>query len=130
MNKLLTFFGTCLLTIIFTTSAAMAADALNKEEAEKLIAGNTAEGVNVKFDKKMIWYFAEDGKIHKQLPSGEKKKTKDTWNIDKKGNLCYQDKWMQQPTCGPISRRADGKYEAVGGNWIFDKVLPGNPHGL
>ena len=44
MNKLLTFFGTCLLTIIFTTSAVLAADALSKEEAEKLITGNTAEG--------------------------------------------------------------------------------------
>jgi hypothetical protein len=130
MNKLVTYFGTCLLTIVFTSGVAMAADALSKEEAEKLIAGNTAEGVVVKAQRKMIWYFAEDGTIHKLLPTGEKKKTKDTWNIDKKGNLCYQDKWMQQPNCGPISRRADGKYDAIDGRWLFDKVLPGNPHDL
>ena len=130
MNKLITFFATFLLAIFFNTSAALAADALSKEEAEKLIAGNTAEGVVVKAQRKMTWYFAEDGHIHKILPTGEKKKTKDTWNIDKKGNLCYQDKWMQQPLCGPISRRADGKYDAIDGHWLFDKVLPGNPHGL
>jgi len=130
MNKLITFFATCLLTIIFATGVVLAADALSKEEAEKLIAGNTAEGIVVKAQRKMTWYFAEDGHIHKILPTGEKKKTKDTWNIDKKGNLCYQDKWMQQPLCGPINRRADGKYDAIDGRWVFDKVLPGNPHDL
>ena len=130
MNKLITFLGTFTLTTIITSGVALAADALSKEEAEKLIAGNTAEGVVVKAQRKMTWYFAEDGHIHKILPTGEKKKTKDTWNIDKKGNLCYQDKWMQQPNCGPISRRVDGKYDAIDGRWVFDKVLSGNPYDL
>jgi len=130
MNKPTTFFVTFFLTMIFTSSVAMAADALNKEETEKLIKGNTAEGVVVKKQIKMIWYFTEDGKINKLLPTGEKKKTKDTWNIDNKGNFCYQDKWMEQPRCGPVTRRADGKYDVMDGWWVFDKVLPGNPNGL
>jgi hypothetical protein len=130
MNKLITYFGTFLLIIVFTSGVVMAADALNKDEAVKLIAGNTVEGVVVKKQRNMTWYFAEDGHIHKILPTGEKKKTKDTWNIDNKGNLCYQDKWMEQPLCGPISRRADGKYDAIDGHWRFDKVLPGNPYDL
>jgi hypothetical protein len=107
---------------------AMGAKALSQAEAEKLIKGNTAEGVNTKWDKKMIWYFNEGGTLRKQKPSGGRGTAE--WSIDKKGRLCYQDKHMDDAVCEPIIPRADGGYDANDGKWRFDKVLPGNPHSL
>jgi hypothetical protein len=118
--------------IILTLSAnhAMGANALTKDEAQKLLNGNTAEGVNTKWDKKMIWYFQEGGTLRKQKSSGQRGKAK--WRIDDKGQLCYMDKHMSDmdEKCEPIISRDDGKYDANDGKWRFDKVLPGNPHNL
>lgn len=128
MNKYATVLITSLITIVLSANVAMAADALNQTEAEKLIKGNTAEGKNVQYDKKMIWYFREDGTIRKLKPSG--KKGRGEWSIDKKGQLCYLDKQMDEAKCEPIIPREDGGYDANDGKWRFDKVLPGNAHNL
>jgi hypothetical protein len=128
MGKIIAFLGTSLLTILLTTNVISAAEALNKEQVEKLLNGNTAEGVNTKWDKKMIWYFQEGGTLRKQKPNG--KRGKSEWSINKKGELCYQDKHMSDSVCEPVIQRDDGKYDANAGKWRFDKVLPGNAHNL
>ena len=128
MNKLITFLSTFLITLVFTANVAIGADALNRADTEKLIKGNTAEGVNTKWDKKMIWFFHEGGTLYKMKPSGKKGRAE--WSLDKKGQLCYQDKHMDESICEPIIPRDDGKYDANDGKWRFDKVLPGNTHNL
>jgi len=128
MNKFTILLGAFLFSIAFTANVSTAADALNRAEAEALLNGNTAEGENTKWEKKMIWYFQEGGVLRKLQPSGSKGRAE--WSLDKKGQLCYQDKHMNDSKCEPIIRRDDGKYEANDGKWRFDKVLPGNPHGL
>ena len=128
MIKYITILSFSLITIVFSANTAIGADALSLEEAENLIKGNTAEGVNTKWDKKMIWFFHEGGTLHKQKPSGKRGRAE--WSLNKKGELCYQDKHMDEANCEPIIKRDDGKYYANDGNWRFDKVLPGNPHGL
>lgn len=128
MNIYATVLITSLITVVFSTNVTMAADALTQAEAEKLIKGNTAEGYHTKWDKKRIWYFREDGTIRKLKPSG--KKGRGEWSIDKKGQLCYQDKQMDDAVCEPIIPRADGGYDANDGKWRFDKIVPGNPHNL
>ncbi|TNF36335.1 MAG: hypothetical protein EP315_04315 [Gammaproteobacteria bacterium] len=100
---------------------------LSKEEAEKLITGNTAEGTN-KWGKKMIWYFGDFGNMKKQDDRGNKGKAK--WSIDEKGRLCYQDKHMNREVCKGI-QPVDGGYEVpFDAEWKWDKVVPGNPHNL
>jgi len=111
--------------------AAAVADpkGLSKEEAESLIKGNTAEGSNVKWKKTMIWYFEPYGRIHKVDQFGNKGKAR--WSINAKGELCNQDKHMNEEDCAPIIPRADGGYDIpYQGAWKWDKIVPGNPHGL
>ena len=126
MKKRMVLLGFSFITFIFTTNVAMADNVLNQTDAEKLLKGNTAEGVNTKWDRKMIWYFREDGTVIKQNPAGDR--FNHTWSIDKKGQLCYKDGRMDWPECHPIIQRTDGKYDAHDKRWRIDKVLPGNPH--
>ena len=63
-------------------------------EAENLVKGNTIEGVDVKWKKKMIWYFDPGGRLIKKDEHGNK--GKGTWSIDKKGQFCFQDKHKKQ----------------------------------
>jgi len=130
MNRNLSLFAIPIIILTLSANDATGANALTKDEAEKLLNGNTAEGVNTMFDKKMIWYFREGGTLNKQNQAGKKGKAK--WRIDKKGQLCWMDKHMSDmdEKCEPIIPRADGGYDANNGKWRFDKVLPGNPHNL
>ena len=128
MNKLAGLLGSSLITIIFAANSAMAAEALNQAAVEKLIKGNTAEGIHTKWDRKMIWYFHESGQLRKQKDGGQRGKAE--WSIDKKGQLCFQDYHMDEEKCEPIVPRADGGYDANDGKWRWDKVVSGNPHNL
>ncbi|MGD8926468.1 MAG: hypothetical protein PVG20_06445 [Thioalkalispiraceae bacterium] len=76
----------------------------------------------------MIWYFQEGGTLRKQKPNGKRGRAE--WSIDKQGQLCYQDKHMNEAICEPVMKRDDGKYDAYAGKWRFDKILPGNAHNL
>lgn len=128
MNKTRGLFVFTALTMFLLSGLAMGAETLNREQVETLLKGNTAEGVNTQWDKKMIWYFQEGGTLRKQKANGKRGKAE--WSIDKDGQLCYQDKHMDEANCEPVIRRDDGKYDANAGKWRFDKVLPGNAHSL
>lgn len=114
--------------LALTTSVAVGADALTRAEAEKLIKGNTAEGHHTKWNREMIWYFHESGQLRK-LKDG-RVKGKAEWSLDKKGQLCFQDKHMDEDKCEPIIPGADGGYDANDGKWRWEKVVQGNPHNL
>ena len=128
MNWRAAFLGGSVLLMLLTPAVVAGPAALSQEEAEKLIKGNTVEGTN-RWKKNMIWYFGDFGELRKRDHLGNKGKAK--WNINKRGELCYQDKHMNKETCAGIVPRADGGYE-VGfeAQWKWDKVLPGNPHNL
>ena len=128
MKRNLTLLLTILLPVAFISNVATGSEALNHDEAVQLLQGNTAEGVNTKWDKKMIWYFQEGGTLRKQKPNGKRGRAE--WRIDKKGQFCYQDKHMSDETCEPITRRDDGGYDTMDGRWRLDKILPGNAHNL
>lgn len=128
MKTLSAFLGFIVLTIVFATSLATASETLTRDEVEKLLTGNTAEGMNTQFEFRMTWYFQNNGIIKKQKGTGQRGKGE--WSIDKEGKLCYMDKHREEPACEPVIRESDGKYYANDGKWRFDKVLPGNPHGL
>ena len=128
MNKIKFILLTLSLALGFVPGQVFSANALNHDEAVKLLEGNTAEGVNTKWDKKMIWYFQKGGVLRKQKPNG--KRGRADWHIDKKGQLCYQDKQMDEEACEPILPREDGGYDTMDGRWRIDKVIPGNAHSL
>ena len=128
MNRRIALLWASLITIFFASNMAIASEGLSQAEAEKLIKGNTVEGLHTKWDTKMIWYFHESGQLRKQNQHG--KRGKADWSIDKKGQLCFIDKHMSDEKCEPIIPRADGGYDANDGKWRWDKVVTGNPHNL
>jgi len=116
------------LVLGFATSVLAAPKGLSKAEAETLIKGNTAEGVN-RFKKHMTWYFDPAGELRKKDDRGNKGKAK--WNINKQGQLCYQDKQMRSENCAAILPRPDGGYDVpFDAQWKWHKITPGNPHNL
>lgn len=128
MKRYLGLVMAFVLALVFATAGMAASKALNKEEAEALVKGNTVEGVN-KFKKEMIWYFDPLGELRKRDNLGNKGKEK--WWIGKKGEYCHQDKHMKDEKCAPIIPRDDGGYDVPLPNpFVWKKVLPGNPHNL
>ena len=128
MNKIIALISSTTIALIFISGSAIGAETLNRQQVEELLKGNTAEGVNTKWDKPMIWYFQEGGTLRKQKPNG--KRGRADWSIDKNGQLCYQDKHMDEAICDSVLKGDDGKYDANAGKWRFDKILPGNAHDL
>lgn len=127
MKRYACLFLATLLIMTFGTMVVAGPDGLGKDDAEKLIKGNTAEGTN-KWGKKMIWYFDEFGNLKKLDDRGQKGKAK--WSLDDKGRLCYKDKHMNQEKCEPI-KPVNGGYEVpFDAEWKWEKVVPGNPHNL
>jgi len=112
-----------------------AANPLGKEELEKLIAGNTAEGQNVHWEKGMTWYFHKTGQIKKVDEHGNR--GKGSWFINDDGELCVQFKRGGE-RCRIVVPRTDGGYDIYGTEypeaeelkWTFKKVFPGNYHDL
>lgn len=128
MNRYVGVVGASVLAALFVSAPLAAPKGLSQAEAETLLKGNTAEGTN-RWKKNMIWYFADFGELRKRDHLGNKGKAK--WHIDKKGNLCYQDKHDKQEQCAAIVPHGDGSYDVLlQGQWKWDKVVPGNPHGL
>ena len=128
MNRNIGVFVTSLLVLGFAALAMAASKGLSQAEAEALIKGNTAEGVN-RFKKNMIWYFDASGELRKKDDRGNKGKAK--WNINKQGQLCYQDKQMKNENCAAILLRPDGGYDVpFDAQWKWNKISPGNPHSL
>jgi len=114
------------LALGFATAAA--SKGLGQAEAEALVKGNTAEGVN-RFNKKMTWYFDASGELRKRDDRGNKGKAK--WNINKQGHMCFQDKHMKSESCAAIIPRADGGYDVpLDAQWRWNKITPGNPNNL
>ena len=64
MDKIKYIILTLSLVLGFYSGSVFSADALNHDEAVKLLEGNTAEGENTKWDRKMIWYFQKGGKYY------------------------------------------------------------------
>jgi hypothetical protein len=123
-----TLLGTLIISMVFVNAVAVGSEGLSKGEAEKLIKGNTVEGMNTKWNKKMIWYFHESGQLRKQDEHGNKGKA--NWRIDDKGRLCYSDKHKSEEDCEAIIPDADGGYDVLDGKWKWNKVVPGNSHNL
>lgn len=121
--------------VFLFSNTGNAADPLGKEELEKLIAGNTAEGQSVKWEKGMTWYFHKLGQIKKIDEHGNK--GKGIWFINEEGELCIEFKRGGE-RCRTAVPRTDGGYDIYGTEypeaeelkWIFNRVLPGNPHDL
>jgi len=127
MRNVLSAVTACV-TLILLVSPVLGAKALNKAEAEQLVRGNTAEGVN-KWNKKMTWYFDGSGQLRKHDHLGNKGKA--AWSISSRGELCYRDKHDQREKCGAIEPRGDGKYDVnIPGGWKWNKGTPGNPYNL
>jgi hypothetical protein len=122
------------LVFLFSNSS-QAAGPLNKEDLEKLIAGNTAEGQNVHWEKGMIWYFHKTGQIKKVDEHGNR--GKGSWFINDDGELCIKFKRGGE-RCRTVVPREGGGYDVYGTEypeaeelkWTFEQVLPGNPHDL
>lgn len=121
-------FHTGLVLALCSSILVHAGETLTREAVNKLISGNTVEGVNVKWDKKMTWYFDSSGQIIKRDAHGNRGKA--SWKVEANGELCYLDKHRDREMCEPVISNADGSYTTMDGKWRWDKVLPGNPHGL
>jgi hypothetical protein len=123
--------GLLLITVfalVYAVGAIAGPTELSRNDAEKLIKGNTAEGTNI-WGRKMIWYFDEFGKLKKRDDRGQKGKA--AWRLDEKGRLCYQDKHMTEERCERIIPKEGGRYEVrFEAQWKWEKVVPGNPHNL
>ncbi len=77
----------------------------------------------------MTWYFDGSGELRKQDHLGNKGKA--SWSINKKGELCYQDKQMRSEQCGAIVPSGGGGYNILlEGQWKWEKLTPGNPNNL
>ena len=121
--------------IFLFSNISNAAEQLSKEELEKLISGNTAEGQNVQWEKGMTWYFQALGQIKKIDEHGNRGKGR--WLINEEGELCVEFKRGGE-RCRTVVPRADGGYDIYGTEypeeddlkWTFSRVLPGNPHDL
>jgi hypothetical protein len=130
--NLLVFLAVFFLLFSNTNNAA---EPLGKEALEKLIAGNTAEGKSVQWEKGMTWYFHKIGKIKKADEHGNKGKGE--WNINEEGELCVKFKHGKE-RCRTVVPRTDGGYDIYGAyypeadqlKWTFERILPGNPHDL
>lgn len=117
------------------TSTSYAENALNKEELQLLISGNTAEGRNVEWKEGMTWYFNKMGKVLKVDDKGNHGKGK--WTINDNGELCTIYKRGGE-RCRKVVKRDDGGYDVFGtsppeyGDLVmtFDRILPGNAHDL
>ncbi len=116
----------CLLTL-----TSNAADPLGKEDLQKLIASNTVEGRSVEWKKKMTWYFNGTGLIKQLDEYGNRAKGR--WRIGDKGELCVDYK-LGGEHCRTLVPRAEGGYDVYEENgthvWIFETILPNNPHDL
>jgi len=127
MNRIWGVIGMATAAMLMMTPVVFA-KGLSQAEAEQLVKGNTAEGVN-RFGKQMIWYFEPSGTLKKMDHNGNKGKAR--WNINKQGQMCYQDKQMGKEQCVPIIQKGEGKYELpFDAYWKWNKVVPGNPHNL
>jgi hypothetical protein len=114
--------------MVFATAAVAGPKGLSQAEAEQLVKGNTAEGTN-RWKKNMTWYFDGSGELRKRDHLGNKGRAK--WSINKKGELCFQDKHMKSDECAAIVPRAEGGYDVpLEGQWKWNKVTPGNPYKL
>jgi len=82
-----------------------AADPLSKEELEKLLSDNTAEGQNVKWEKGMTWYFQTLGQVRKIDEHGNRGKGR--WSINEEGELCVEFKRGGE-RCRSVVPRTDG----------------------
>lgn len=131
MKKYKELLWISMFALVFASGAMAGPKELNREDAEKLIKGNTAEGTN-RWGKNMVWYFDESGQLKKWNHLGIKGKAdKAEWRLDDKGELCYQDKHMNDEKCVPIISNEDGSYEVpLDAEWKWIKVVPGNPYNL
>jgi hypothetical protein len=121
--------------IFLFSNISNAADPLSKEELEKLLSGNTAEGQNVQWEKGMTWYFQKLGQIKKIDEHGNRGKGR--WLINEEGELCVEFKRGGE-RCRTVVPRTNGGYDIYGTEhpeeddlkWTFSRILPGNPHDL
>lgn len=135
MNVKCGFYAVLVVIFLLFSSISNAADSLGKEDLEKLISGNTAEGQNVKWKKGMTWYFHKLGQVKKIDEHGNK--GKGSWSINEEGELCVQYKRGGE-RCRIVVPRSDGGYDIIGTEYpeedqlklIYSRVLPGNPHDL
>lgn len=128
MNRYAGLVGASVFVMVFASAVVAAPKGLGMAEAEQLVKGNTVEGTN-KWKKNMIWYFGDFGELRMRDHLGNKGKAK--WSINKKGELCYQDKHMRSERCAAIVPRPDGGYDVLlEAQWKWNKVVPGNPHDL
>ena len=121
------------LSIVFTGTIG-AQELTSKEEVEKLLAGNTVEFQDMKWNKSSVWYFKKNGQLKTQDEYGNRGKGE--WYVDDKGRLCTQKK-HRKLRCRVLVTREDGgydvyerEYEENELKWIFKKILPGNPRDL
>jgi hypothetical protein len=113
------------------SAAIRAAEPLEKEQMQRLVAGKTVEGRNVYWKKGMIWFFHESGMVKKRDEYGNFGKGK--WHVDNKGRLCTEFKLVEE-TCLAAVPRSDGGYDLYAEDgvhhWTFERFSPGNPHRL
>jgi len=133
-----------------TVAVAESGNALKGKEIKALIAGNTVEGHRRKPGRGLLetvqqavtfrTYFSADGQLVETSRGGPQSAgdvpAHGNWQV-KKGKLCIQfsdsltDVGKQK--CYRVRAKGNGTYELLKGgklNRTWDRVLPGNPHGL
>ncbi len=111
------------------TTTIHAAEALNKDSVENLVAGQKIEGRNVVWKKGMKWYFDPSGELRKRDEYGNK--GKGLWHVDDNGKLCAEFKHVKE-RCLSVVPRDDGGYDLYSDKgeleWTFDRFLGHKPN--
>ena len=121
LSSFMKLFVALSLLMIITSHAA---EALNKESVENLVASRKIEGRNVVWKKGMRWYFDPAGELRKRDEYGNK--GKGTWHVDDDGKLCAEFKHVKE-RCLSVVPRDDGGYDLYSDKgeleWTFDRFL-------
>jgi len=127
-KRLILVFSVVLISLFGISQTAIADTTVSGEELKTLLSGNTVEGKYLKWDTTHKMYFEATGKI-RRIDSLNNKQSGD-WYIDSNDLLCIS---MKRERCNEVTKRDDGGYNVSrkgSVKFTFDKILPGNPHGL
>lgn len=119
--------ATCCLVLLGTAGLARAEYELSKQQALKLLSGNTVEGKIIKWNTTYKMYLHPGGKLVRLDSRGNVEKG--MWRISNQGKFCIEFHWEK---CRIMKKREDGGlnfYNNAGKlKFTVDKVIPGNPN--
>lgn len=127
MNNKTMVLTVCALLAFFTFKPTYAGVRLSKEEAVKLLRGNTLEGNITKWGTVYKMYLHSSGKLVRQDSKGNIERG--LWRINAGGKFCIEFKFEK---CRSIKKRDDGGlnfYNSSGKlKFTVERIVPGNPN--